>query len=425
MELIQKNDIDVLKADSCDKYDYLISVGCGVLAGLVDVFLVGSPNDSKLLKWTDEQVNSCVRSFAKLNGWNGAKNGNTASAIGFLEKKFPVNYDHRHGGDVDRLFSMSTKNHHMKSLAHSPSPIGLFFSILNQFTSTATFLSNGQLITIATATYELQGSNFISKLFCGFVNWIGHIMSDIAGSSGAVTRGSGVVAPFYELFGLCNFGNFNPGGAKMTLAELATRAFEEGYDMRFAMTQTIPVLLCDLLIRLIWSIRRHFGKGYDWKECIPSKKHADLRVMLLFGHGTLCLIDGVDAAIRSGGNPLQAFMHLNLVAWFRFITLVLKEIFIRLKAAKSVQNHIEAYKRINAALVDYLAELEALDIELYHKESRLCLELASQIERTSDPYKLNGLLHAQFERLNIDIPWGNDRSFDYFMKDDSARLIFK
>ena len=34
----------------------------------------------------------------------------------------------------------------MKSLAHSPDIIGLFFSILNQFTSTSTFLNDGQLI---------------------------------------------------------------------------------------------------------------------------------------------------------------------------------------------------------------------------------------------------------------------------------------
>ena len=27
--------------DKCDKYDYLISVGCGAIAGLVDIFLVG------------------------------------------------------------------------------------------------------------------------------------------------------------------------------------------------------------------------------------------------------------------------------------------------------------------------------------------------------------------------------------------------
>ena len=56
--------------------------------------------------------------FAKGCGWRpkAGKENNIASAVGFLEKKFPVNYDQRHTGDVDGLFHMSAKNHHMKSL---------------------------------------------------------------------------------------------------------------------------------------------------------------------------------------------------------------------------------------------------------------------------------------------------------------------
>jgi len=42
--------------DKCDIYDYLIAVGCGAVAGLADIFLVGAPGDSMLGAWTDEQV---------------------------------------------------------------------------------------------------------------------------------------------------------------------------------------------------------------------------------------------------------------------------------------------------------------------------------------------------------------------------------
>ena len=86
---------------------------------------------------------------------------------------------------------MTTINHHIKSLGHSPDPIGLFFSILDQFTNTASFISDGKLIRIDTSSssLRLQGDNFIAKLFSGFVNWIGHIFSDMAGSSGS--RGNG------------------------------------------------------------------------------------------------------------------------------------------------------------------------------------------------------------------------------------------
>ena len=234
--LDSKTDVSPLRYhDKCDKYDYMIAVCCGVIAGLVDVFFVGAPKNSMLGSWTDSQTNKCVMSFAKMNGWND--NGNPKSAIGFLENTFRVNYDQRHSADVGGLVQhMSASNHHMKSLAHSPSVLGLFFSLLNQFTSTSTFVSGGKLVTINSETFEFQEEKFASKLFCGTANWIGHLMSDAAGSSGAVGRGSGIVMPFYELFNFCSIGNFNPGGARMDLAQLATRAFEQGDDLRFGIT---------------------------------------------------------------------------------------------------------------------------------------------------------------------------------------------
>ena len=33
----------------------------------------------------------------------------------------------------------------------------------------------------------------------------------------------------------------------------------------------------------------------EWRECIPTNVHPDLRVMLLVGNGTLCVIDGATA----------------------------------------------------------------------------------------------------------------------------------
>ncbi|EAK5162742.1 TPA: hypothetical protein SB543_000062 [Campylobacter jejuni] len=66
-----------------------------------------------------------------------------------MENKFKINYDQtttngRNGtnGKVDNL---SMKNHHLKSIGHSPDIFGLFVSIVNQFTNTSTFVSNGKI----------------------------------------------------------------------------------------------------------------------------------------------------------------------------------------------------------------------------------------------------------------------------------------
>ena len=419
----------ILSKDKCDKYDYLIAVACGAIGGMVDIFLVGSPKDSVLTKWTDEQVDNSVKGFAKMVGWSPREGNesNVASAIGFLEKKFNVNYDQRHSGDVNNLFNMSTKNHHMMSLSHSPDIVGLFFSILNQFTSTSSFIADGKLITISTDNqFELRGNNFISKLFCGIANWFGHLMSDIAGSSGSRGnngRGSGVVIPFYELFGFCKFGKFNVGKDKQDLATIATRAFQEGYDFRFGISLAIPVVITDLSIRLIWSLRRYFQYGKTLNECIPSKKHADLRVMLLFGNGTLCVMDGIDAGIRSGGNFLLFFMRLNLIAWFRFITLVLKEICIRLGITDSLLINIESYKKINEVLLIYLSDIEKIDIDLFKKETQEYNKLVKTYLNAKSDEELNILLLDTFEKLGIKKAWEGD--FDEHMSNKEGTLVFE
>ena len=56
--------------DKCDKYDYLTAIGCGAVAGIVDIFLVGAPGENKILpQWSDTQANHAVMLFAKKCGW--------------------------------------------------------------------------------------------------------------------------------------------------------------------------------------------------------------------------------------------------------------------------------------------------------------------------------------------------------------------
>ena len=410
------------KKDKCDKYDYIAAVACGALGGMIDIFFVGAPGKSFIGDWSDKQVDNAVMAFAKKMGWNPKEN-NANSAIGFLERNFKVNYDQRKPGDVNNLFNIAPQSHHMMSLAHSPDSVGLFFSILSQFTSTSAFIADGQLVTIATDTFELKGGNFVMKIMCGIANWFSHLMSDVAGSSGAHGRGTGIVMPFYEFFGFCKVGNFTTKGGKKDMAEIAMQAFSQGYDLRFGMSQAIPVVITELSIRLVWALRRYFQYHMPMKECIPSRKHEDLRVMLLLGNGTLCVMDGIDAAARSGGDFLAFFMRLHLVAWFRLVTLVLKEVCIRIGIASPLQKQIEAYKRINEALLVYLHELEAIDIELFKKETEEYNKIIDIFESVETDKELNVMLLETFDRMGYNKPWKGD--FDEHMSNKNATLVFE
>lgn len=370
-----------VRMDWCDKYEFGLAAFCGAMAGFIDVFFVQSPlAKTSLLGFSDRAADDLVKKFAKFAGWNprAGNENNVKSAIGFLERIYKVNYDQKNSVEIGGLTQLSTQNHHLKSLAHSPDVVGLFFSILDQFQSKSSFLSNGQLIRIDTSSsdFELKGGNFPAKLFAGFTNWLGHIMSDAAGSSGGKGRGTGVPMPFMELTQLCGRSRiFRVGKDRQTFAEVMARTFQSGYDARFGAITMVPVLFQKLATSACWAIKRHLVDKKPWADCIPSDNYGSYRMMQLVSNGTLCLIDAGDAALKSGGTNAVTFcLHFNFVAALRLSYLVLKEIDIRMgfvlkDKLKRLYNEIlsistraerEYIRQMDRQLQDYQARLDEL-----------------------------------------------------------------
>ena len=225
--------------NTCDKYDYIIAACCGGIAGIIDVIFVRNPSSSKIGDAVDKSADGFVKKAAQFF-WKNDKRTEGKSkklpeslnqCVGYLERAFPVNYDARYASDLNVsegvLAGMGPKNHHLYSLAHSPDIIGLVFSIIDQYSAdgSASFIDQGHMIHVVPkktsgAVPYLQGSDHKSKLFCGFINWIGHMLSDMVGSSstrqqGKEGRGMGLPMPFYNMFLHCDFGDFNGN----TLAE--------------------------------------------------------------------------------------------------------------------------------------------------------------------------------------------------------------
>ena len=344
-----KNDY-LMKPAHCDGLDYGLAALSGFLCGLVDVFFVGAPNvvktvrgadgvktsrvieNSPLGTWTDKKVDQLVLKAARMKGWKpGAGNAeNVGSAIGYLERNFAVNYDQNTTKAAGGAVSLTAKNHHLKSLAHAPDLIGLVFSVLDQFLGEAHFIDQGKLVRIDAEEGRLVGGNFCAKLFCGVANWLFHIFSDLAGSSGSrgagsVGRGAGLPAPLFELLQFFDVGSFtlyknDTVGQKksvVSLAELSVAVYEHGYDTRFAATMAIPVVLNDLLTTLFRVLKRIFHDHAAPKDAIALHQDHELRRMLLVSQGVFVLIDAADAGIRSGGQILNFALRLNFVAWKR------------------------------------------------------------------------------------------------------------
>lgn len=329
---------------NCDKLDYILATSSGALCGIIDIFLVGKPGESPLGDITDKWFANRTMNFAKLCHPNHKDFDSLESALRFLEKKFKVPYDQTGLGDAGKaVFNLNAKNHHFKSLAHNPSLLGLFFSILDQFTNSSHFITDGQLISLEKADekWELRGNNIPSKLFCGFVNWIGHLFSDVSGSQSSARagrRGMGIPTPLWtwtnDIIAIKAALNLPVTETDKSMNQLALDIFEKGYDTRFQTAQAIPVFVNEMLVRLIYSVRRLFKYFLEtkkeertlalmWKRCEPFS-NPTVKRMLTVAHGTFCLVDIGDAVGRSfvagGGtfNAVEFVLRLNVVGVGRF-----------------------------------------------------------------------------------------------------------
>lgn len=325
----------------CDKTDYILAAASGATCGLMDIFLVGKPGESEIGDITDEWFENRTMDFAKICGWDENSNDSLSSAIKYLEKKFKIPYDQTGAGDSARLvFNLNPRNHHFKSLGHNPSLLGLFFSIIDQFANTSHFVSEGELISLQEADnkFVLHGGNISSKLFCGFVNWLGHLISDMSGSSASKGRGMGIPSPLLtwtnDIIVIKRKLNISNTEFDKAINELALTIYNQGYDLRFEASKAIPVFVNELVVRMVYSIRRlarYFMYTQDkdrsfalmWDLCEPFS-NASVKRMLTVAHGTFCLLDVGDALAQGFIQGAEIFridqfvMRLNIRGLGRF-----------------------------------------------------------------------------------------------------------
>lgn len=366
----------------CDKTDYILAATSGAVCGVMDIFLVGKPGESPIGDITDKWFANRTMDFAKLCGWDGNDNSSLSSAIRYLEKKFKIPYDQRGAGDAaSEIFDLNLKNHHFKSLGHNPTLLGLFFSILDQFNNTSHFISDGEIISLqdAEGSFELRGSSVLGKLFCGFVNWFGHLVSDMSGSSSSKGRGMGIPSPLWcwanDVIVIKRKMNIPVSEFDKGINDLALQIYKEGYDARFQAAQVIPVLINELLVRMIYSIRRllqYFSNvkkeersfAVLWKTCEPFS-NATVKRMLTVAHGTFCLVDAGDAVVRGfavgGGsfNVTEFFVRFNIVGVGRFAISLYGE-FKRETKRIAAKEDVYFIKREKIILNDYIDGLKLL-----------------------------------------------------------------
>lgn len=326
-----------------DHIDNWVAVGSGLLAGMIDMFWVGEFSFERGKAWSNHAVNDFVMKTAKAQGYTGDR---LDGAIEFLEKKFPLPTDNIWKSQNAKI---SARSHHLDDLAHHPTPIGLFFSILTQFTETGYFQnSEGTFlpIDIDDNGLKLIGSDIPSKIFCGTVNWFFHLVSDMSGSNKTAGAGMGIPGPIVSLLKeLSTIPGLDQTGLPKKLKEIF---IDERFDLRAELAflhevkrQAVPVLINEVLVRAFYFIRRLMTEvkakksfqDIEWKKTLPWKNRTITR-MLTIATGTFTAVDLADAAIRaalkSGGNwgqfGAQLLLRVNFVGIGRFSVAVYSDL---------------------------------------------------------------------------------------------------
>ena len=368
----------------CDKIDYILASASGATCGLMDIFLVGKPGESEIGDITDEWFGNRTKDFAKICGWDGNSINSLSSAVKYLEKKFKIPYDQTGAGDAASLvFDLNPRNHHFKSLGHNPSLLGLFFSILDQFTNTSHFISEGDLISLQEADdkFVLQGSNISAKLFCGFVNWLGHLISDMSGSSSSKGRGMGIPSPLWawtnDIIAIkrkLHIANLEFDNA---INKFALEIYKQGYDLRFETAKAIPVFVNELVVRMVYSIRRlvrfylnnqNRDRSFElvWELCEPFS-NASVKRMLTVAHGTFCLLDVGEAVAQgfihdhdNGSFRIDQFvMRLNIVGLGRYTFSLYGEGYRGIKLYQAEKENL-SLRQEKIIIADYIDGLKIL-----------------------------------------------------------------
>lgn len=327
-------DIDKL-TNHADGIDNMVAVGSGVLAGIVDSFWVGRFSMERGKAWSNEKVNKFVHKVAEAKGYKGDR---LDGAIAYLENRYEVASDNTWSG---KGVGISAKSHRLDDLSHHPTPIGLLFSILTQFTEKGYFQNrHGEFLPISIDEKDnhLIGHDIPSKIFSGTVNWFFHLVSDMSGSNKTAGAGMGIPGPISSLL---KEASLIPGLNKTELPKKINDAFvKERFDLRSELSvgyevgrQAVPVILNEFIVRSFYFIRRLLMemkdkqalKEINWQNTLPWKNRTIVR-MLTIATGTFTTIDLVDASIRSaiksGGNPAalgkEIIMHVNFVGVGRF-----------------------------------------------------------------------------------------------------------
>lgn len=425
------SEIDSL-TNHADGIDYTVAVASGIIAGIIDSVWVGEFSIDRANEWGNDKVDNFVVKIAQSQGYKG---NDLEGAIRHLEEKFPIAADkatNNFGGGLQ---------HHLRDFSHHPTPVGLFFSLLTQFTGNVYGTDVSGIFKVAPVdTTTLIGKNLPEKITFGVVHWFFHMVSDMAGSSTSVGKGNlgtGLPGPLVsflkEISALPIFRNMNENGykefsvwiSKLFNGTLLGKRDENGkiieavkFDLRTEIgvaheigRQAVPIIINECIVRGFYFARRLFTeikesnvksvsdlKNINWKKTLPFKNRTVVR-MLTISTSTFMAFDIADAAIRSGGFNAACILRINFVGVGRFAVAIGTDIGMGIKKSK----------KENERMMLRGEQLQFLNAKVLYKEADMWIEAENTEKAIQEAYIMMEKTATEFEDAWSEIKDGSER----------------
>ncbi len=303
---------------SLDRYDFAISIATGVIAGVIDLLLVGIPAHPGFLGSTKSEggwLSKAVKE--KVNGLFPPEK------IKALEKAYSVSYDSSTShGLLKHVKGLGPRSHRFQSLGHDPL-LGFVFGVRDILTGEFSAISkDGHLIVQKVTGSFMDGEALVIRILEAMKTQLGHLASDVATSAGLPT-------PLMPLLSFLQCGKI--GDHEHTIADVARAMYGKGYDFRHFLAASIPVMITEVIIRLGYFIRE-IRAGKSLLEAIPSASSVKIRRQLLIAHTVATLINAGKVYVTQ--NPL-AISWPQALAFLRYVIPELSFLIYGKEATKS------------------------------------------------------------------------------------------
>lgn len=280
-----------------DKFDVGIAALAAIVGAIVDIVLVGIPT-----KGPDGLEAGPLSDFIR-------KKFDEVFSPEEMEKlanskKSKVSFDAQDNRNTtEYVEGLSSYYHRLLSLGHDPL-LGFVFGVYDIMHGTMTTIDkSGKIVCQVMENYaDRKESDVVSAI----AKQIIHFKSDI-------TTSMGLPAPLMGLFNLLQFGSI--GEEEQTIAEIVQGMYYEGFDFIHFCSQSMSVIVIELIVRLGYSIKR-IKEGNKVKDSIPislnRSKHPKLATMLFIGHTGATAVNA--GKVYFTKNPLA----INYPQWMDF-----------------------------------------------------------------------------------------------------------